>query len=45
MCVLNGPRAHALPTQDEKADSGIVIPLLPFGIKKYDEGERFDLRR
>ncbi|GIL80046.1 hypothetical protein Vretimale_12873 [Volvox reticuliferus] len=29
---------------DEKANSGIVVPLLPFGIKKYDEGERFDLR-
>lgn len=24
--------------------SGIVVPLLPFGIQKYDEGERFDLR-
>lgn len=22
---------------DEKANSGIVVPLLPFGIKKYDE--------
>ncbi|GIL54545.1 hypothetical protein Vafri_10293 [Volvox africanus] len=29
---------------DEKANSGIVVPLLPFGIKKYDDGERFDLR-
>eukprot|EP00195_Chlamydomonas_chlamydogama_P007873 CAMPEP_0202894892 /NCGR_PEP_ID=MMETSP1392-20130828/4185_1 /ASSEMBLY_ACC=CAM_ASM_000868 /TAXON_ID=225041 /ORGANISM="Chlamydomonas chlamydogama, Strain SAG 11-48b" /LENGTH=209 /DNA_ID=CAMNT_0049579717 /DNA_START=25 /DNA_END=654 /DNA_ORIENTATION=- len=29
---------------DEEATSGIVVPLLPFGIRKYDEGERFDLR-
>ena len=21
-----------------------MVPLLPFGIKKYDDGERFDLR-
>jgi hypothetical protein len=46
------PHTHTplLPLQpyknerDEKADSGIVVPLLPFGIRKYDEGERFDLR-
>lgn len=30
--------------KDEEATSGIVVPLLPFGINKYDEGERFDLR-
>ncbi|KAG2497490.1 hypothetical protein HYH03_004643 [Edaphochlamys debaryana] len=29
---------------DQKADRGIIVPLLPFGIKKFDEGERFDLR-
>ena len=23
---------------------GIVVPLLPFGLKEFDEGERFDLR-
>jgi hypothetical protein len=28
----------------EEGTSGIVIPLLPFGKKEYDEGERFDLR-
>ncbi|GAX84385.1 hypothetical protein CEUSTIGMA_g11807.t1 [Chlamydomonas eustigma] len=28
----------------EQGTSGIVIPLLPFGKKEYDEGERFDLR-
>lgn len=35
------------PYDDEtnkNANSGIVVPLLPFGIKKYDDGERFDLR-
>lgn len=25
-------------------NAGVVVPLLPFGINKYDEGERFDLR-
>lgn len=30
--------------KDETAMSGIVVPMLPFGIQKYDEGERFDLR-
>lgn len=29
---------------DEEANSGIIVPLLPLGIQKYDEGERFDLR-
>lgn len=28
----------------KKFKEGLVIPLLPFGIKKFDEGERFDLR-
>ena len=23
---------------------GIIIPLAPFGIPKYDRGERFDLK-
>lgn len=23
---------------------GIIVPLLPFGLKEFDEGERFDLR-
>lgn len=26
------------------ATSGLVVPLLPFGMPKYDAGERFDLR-
>lgn len=26
------------------ANSGLVVPLLPFGMPKYDAGERFDLR-
>eukprot|EP00955_Chlamydomonas_euryale_P082719 363760-Chlamydomonas_euryale.AAC.3 len=30
--------------EDEKGTEGLVIPLLPFGKKEYDEGERFDLR-
>ncbi|PNG99504.1 hypothetical protein TSOC_014712, partial [Tetrabaena socialis] len=25
---------------DEKASSGIIVPLLPFGIKKYDDVSR-----
>ena len=29
---------------DEDNEMGIVIPIAPFGIPKYDEGERFDLR-
>jgi hypothetical protein len=30
--------------EDETATSGLVVPLLPFGMPKYDAGERFDLR-
>ncbi|KAG1659697.1 hypothetical protein FOA52_004336 [Chlamydomonas sp. UWO 241] len=30
--------------EDAEGTGGVVIPLLPFGIKKFDEGERFDLR-
>jgi len=30
--------------ENREANSGIVVPLLPFGMRKYDEGERFDLR-
>ncbi|WIA22966.1 hypothetical protein OEZ86_009890 [Tetradesmus obliquus] len=30
--------------EDETANSGLVVPLLPFGMPKYDAGERFDLR-
>jgi hypothetical protein len=26
------------------ANSGLVVPLLPFGMPKFDAGERFDLR-
>jgi hypothetical protein len=29
---------------DAEGTSGIIVPLLPFGMRKYDEGERFDLR-
>lgn len=29
---------------DETANSGLVVPLLPFGMPKFDAGERFDLR-
>lgn len=29
---------------DENLTSGIIVPLLPFGIREYDDGERFDLR-
>ena len=28
----------------EDNELGIVIPLAPFGIPKFDNGERFDLR-
>ena len=55
VCVpLNQP--HKQPTQpptqqqpyqskdDEEGTSGIIVPLLPFGLRKYDDGERFDLR-
>lgn len=24
--------------------TGLIVPLLPFGMPKYDAGERFDLR-
>lgn len=30
--------------EDETANSGLVVPLLPFGMPKFDAGERFDLR-
>lgn len=30
--------------EDENITSGVVVPLLPFGMPKYDAGERFDLR-
>lgn len=30
--------------EDAEGTSGIIVPLLPFGMRKYDEGERFDLR-
>jgi hypothetical protein len=29
---------------EDRANSGVVVPLFPFGIRKYDDGERFDLR-
>ena len=29
---------------DEGMKGGILIPLAPFGIPKYDNGERFDLK-
>lgn len=29
---------------DEGLQGGIIIPLAPFGIPKYDNGERFDLK-
>jgi hypothetical protein len=29
---------------DEGMQGGIIIPLAPFGIPKYDNGERFDLK-
>lgn len=29
---------------EEDNELGIVIPIAPFGIPKYDQGERFDLR-
>ena len=28
----------------DDSNSGIVVPLAPFGIPKYDQGERFDLQ-
>lgn len=48
-----GPTLPPLLTQDwnnyknkddAKGTDGIVVPLLPFGLKEFDEGERFDLR-
>jgi hypothetical protein len=30
--------------EDEQANSGLIVPLLPFGMPKFDAGERFDLR-
>ncbi|KAJ9522785.1 hypothetical protein QJQ45_019820 [Haematococcus lacustris] len=29
---------------DAEVNTGIIVPLLPFGNTEYDEGERFDLR-
>eukprot|EP00798_Chlamydomonas_sp_ICE-L_P027429 gene27429-4729_t len=29
---------------DEEGTQGLIIPVLPFGLKEFDEGERFDLR-
>jgi hypothetical protein len=46
-------RGQALPNdgpskpygdEDEGLKGGIIIPLAPFGIPKYDQGERFDLK-
>ncbi len=47
VCVCVCVCVHACTDQkkeDAEASSGIVVPLLPFGIRQYDEGERFDLR-
>lgn len=30
--------------EDEGLQGGILIPLAPFGIPKFDNGERFDLK-
>lgn len=30
--------------EDEGLKGGIIIPLAPFGIPKFDNGERFDLK-
>lgn len=30
--------------KDEGMQGGIIIPLAPFGIPKFDNGERFDLK-
>jgi hypothetical protein len=30
--------------KDKGLQGGIIIPLAPFGIPKYDQGERFDLK-
>jgi hypothetical protein len=30
--------------EDEGMKGGILIPLAPFGIPKFDNGERFDLK-
>ena len=30
--------------EDEGLKGGFLIPLAPFGIPKYDNGERFDLK-
>eukprot|EP00210_Caulerpa_lentillifera_P004257 g4061.t1 len=40
--VTDGPRKPVY--SDEDNELGIVIPIAPFGIPKYDQGERFDLR-
>jgi hypothetical protein len=31
-------------SDDEGMQGGIIIPLIPIGIPKYDNGERFDLK-
>jgi hypothetical protein len=37
-------RGSPYGTDDEGMKGGILIPLAPFGIPKYDNGERFDLK-
>eukprot|EP00803_Ostreobium_quekettii_P005941 evm.model.scf_2027.2 EVM.evm.TU.scf_2027.2 scf_2027:15116-18421(-) len=42
-------RGERLPDDDEEIykddpKGGIIIPLVPFGIPKFDNGERFDLK-
>lgn len=38
------PYDAATARKADGKEGGIIVPLLPFGIGKYDEGERFDLR-
>eukprot|EP00198_Chlamydomonas_reinhardtii_P006669 XP_001696005.1 predicted protein [Chlamydomonas reinhardtii] len=42
--TLQGWKPYEKEIDQKGISGGIVVPLLPFGIKKYDEGERFDLR-
>ncbi len=41
--MLHSPHLQPYDKEiDEKANSGIIVPLLPFGIKKYDDVSNYE---
>jgi len=42
--VVSNTHTHTQSDPLETTQRGIIIPQAPFGMAKYDQGERFDLR-